>query len=77
MAVGCGTTEILLASYHPSSELTKGLPRLAQNEVKVIIDQSEKVGEVSGVAGYFLVPESELLPLLKAAKELQELKGVK
>lgn len=68
-AVSCTQKQILLASYHPPSELTKGLPRLAQDQVLVLIEGTNEVGELDRAAGLYLISESELKVLLKAAQK--------
>jgi hypothetical protein len=46
--------------------MTKGWPRVAQNEVQVVLDQTGKQGVLKNSAGYFLVHESDLRAMLKA-----------
>jgi len=64
-AFGCGQTEVIVATLHPVEDATKGWPRVAQDEVRVILDGSGRIGVVRPAAGYFLVHESDLKGLLR------------
>lgn len=63
---GCSTPEVILGTMHPVDGLTKGFPRVAQDEVEVLIDQTGKRGVLKNSAGYFLIHESDLRAMLKA-----------
>lgn len=66
---GCGTTHVVVATLHPVEPETAGWPRVAQDEVRVLLDGTDKIGVVSPAGGYFLVHESDLKGLLRAAAE--------
>lgn len=62
---GCASREIVVATLHPVEDATKGWPRVAQAEVRVVLDGSDTIGTVSPAGGYFLVHETDLRALLK------------
>ena len=66
VAVGCSSSDVILGTLHPVDGMTKGWPRVAQNEVQVLLDQTGKQGVLKNSAGYFLVHESDLRAMLKA-----------
>jgi len=66
---GCGTTKVVVATLHPVEPATAGWPRVAQDEVTVILDGTDKIGVVKPAAGYFLVHEADLKGLLRALSE--------
>jgi hypothetical protein len=62
---GCATREVVVATMHPVDDQTQGFPRVAQAEVRVILDGTDTVGVVSPAGGYFLIHEADLRALLK------------
>lgn len=62
---GCATREVVVATMHPVDDQTKGFPRVAQAEVRVILDGTDTIGVVSPAGGYFLIHEADLRALLK------------
>jgi hypothetical protein len=66
---GCGTTHVVVATLHPVEPQTAGWPRVAQDEVRVLLDGTDKIGVVSPAGGYFLVHEADLKGLLRAASQ--------
>ena len=63
---GCGSTHVVVATLHPVEDATKGWPRIAQDSVKVVLDGSGTIGEISPAGGYFLIHEADLKALLNA-----------
>lgn len=66
---GCGQTEVVVATLHPVEDTTKGWCRVAQDEVRVIVEGTETIGVVSPAGGYYLVHETDLRALVKLLKE--------
>jgi len=60
----CATREVVVASLYPVDDTTKGFPRLAENEVRVLIEGTDKVGTLRPAGGYFLVHETDLRAIL-------------
>jgi len=65
----CQSREIVVATLHPVEDATKGWPRVAQDEVTVILDGSGTVGTIAPAGGYFIVHESDLKALLQKAQK--------
>lgn len=61
---GCGTTHIMVATLYPKEDAPGGWPRLAQEEVQVIMDDGT-VGTLKGAEGYRLIHDADLKALLK------------
>lgn len=62
---GCGQTEVVVATLHPVEDTTKGWCRVAQDEVRVIIEGTGEIGTIRPAGGYFIIHEADLKTLLK------------
>ena len=65
----CAQTKVVVSTMYPVDDTTKGWPRIAQDEVQVIINGSNEIGTLSPAGGYFLIHEKDLKALIKAAAE--------
>jgi len=68
----CAQTKVVVSTMYPVDDTTKGWPRIAQDEVQVIINGSNEIGTLAPAGGYFLVHEKDLKALLKAAAEARK-----
>ena len=63
---GCGTTHVVVATVYPAEDVPSGWPRVAQDEILVILDDGT-IGTVKGAAGYRIVHDTDLKALVKRA----------
>lgn len=66
--VGCTSTKVLIADYSPQDISTKGLVRLAQDNVLVMVDQTGEIGTLEHASGYFVISKADLIALIKSSK---------
>ena len=66
-AISCGTTKVVVATGFPVDEATEGWPRIAQDEVKVLLKDGT-IGTISPAGGYRVIHDADLRGLLKMSK---------
>lgn len=74
---GCGTqkSDVIYAGFVRSDQETQGNLRLAQNEVDVVVDGSDKVSKLTNTGNYFVIWVGDLLAAINALEENKQLKA--